>query len=272
MLYTRLPSDFIDRLRDLLCTVRTGQMFMRSSTRQDRLARIVRLAVNQTGAEVGFLLLVHEDRGDLQVAAATGEGVESMTGRFVARAGVTSFAIDEGNPVAIADSPAAGDGAPGQLASTRDDLAEQTGLSTRSLLAVPLMVHGQVCGALELRNAPDARGFGPSDMQLTNELAFLASAAVEEHRGERFLFALFASALPGALDAERGREKDDLADEIQRWLAEMRQSPAWRQRVEMAAKVRELCLLDEHSAALVRSILDAVLERERARRSPYDLM
>ena len=269
MLYTRLPSDFIDRLRDLMCTVRTGQMFMRSSSRHDRLARIVRLAVSQTGAEAGCLLLVDDDRGDLHVAAAVGDRVESMVGRFVGRTGVTGFAIDEGSPVAIADHP---DDPEGQLAKNPDDITEQTGLRTRNLLAVPLMVHGQVCGALELRNAPDVRGFGPDDMQLATELAFLASTAVEEHRGERFLFALFASALPHALAPERGAEGDALADEMQRWLAEMQQSPDWRKRVEMAAKIRELCNLDSESADMARSIVDAVLQREAARRSPYDLI
>lgn len=268
MLYTRLPSDFIDRLRDLLCTVRTGQMFMRSSSQKDRLARIVRLAVGQTGAEVGCLLLVHEDRGDLQVAAAAGDAFESLAGQFVARTGVTGFAIDEGNPVAIADRP--GDSR-GQLVSGRDDIADLTGLHTRSLLAVPLLVHGRVCGALELRNDTDPRGFDPGDVELATELAFLASAAVEEYRGERFLFALFSSALPLALAPERGREGDALAEELQRWLGELQQSPAWRKQVEMAAKVRALCTLDNRAIAMAHGIIDAILDRERDRRSPYDL-
>ncbi len=280
MQYTRLPADFIDRLRDLLCTVRTEQLFMRSSREEDRLQRIVQLAVNQTDAAVGLLLLVNEDRGDLQVAAAVGDAVTSLpatslVGRFIPHTGLTAFAIDEGNPIAIADRPqptgsdATGTDVHGD-SNLRDHVDELTGLQTRSLLAVPLFVHGQACGALELRNAPEAQGFKPADVELTTELAYLAAAAVEEYRGDRFLFSLFSSALPYALDADRGHEGDELADELQRWLAELRQSPAWRRQVELASKVRSLCSHGNDAVTLTRSVLDALLEHEQRRISPLD--
>lgn len=260
MHYTRLPDDFIDRLRDLLCTVRTEQMLMRSSSEADRLTRIVRLAVQQTGAAAGLLLLVHEDRGDLQVAAAVGADVEPLVGGFIARAGLTGFAIEEGNPIAVADRP------DDMRSALRDDIERATGLETRNLLALPLVVHGRACGALELRNHPDERGFGPDDIALAGELAYLAAAAVEEYRGDHFLLALFASALPHALSAERGAERDGLTHELERWLAELGQSPAWRRQVELAAMVRELCGHGEQAVVLARNLLQAVLDRERLAR------
>ncbi|HTM19473.1 MAG TPA: GAF domain-containing protein, partial [Kofleriaceae bacterium] len=175
--YTRLPADFIDRLRDLLCTVQSEQLMMRAGGDADRLARIVRLAVGQTGAAVGLLYLVNEDRGDLQVAATVGDAVAALAGAHVARTCLAGFAIDDGEAVAVADPTASPGGGAG------DEVDRRAGLDTRNLLAVPLMVHGRAAGALELRNAPGARGFTPADLALATELGYLAAAAVEEHRG-----------------------------------------------------------------------------------------
>lgn len=262
--YTRLPPDFVDRLRDLLCTVQSEQLMMRPEADDERLSRIVRLAVGQTRAEVGLLLLVSEDRGDLQVAATVGEAVESLVGSHVARTSLAGFAIDDGQPVAIADALSTPRGSGG------DEIDQRTGLVTRNLLAVPLSVHGRSSGALELRNSPELKGFGPDDVTLATELAHLASAAVEEYRGDRFLFSLFAGALPQALDPHRGTEGDGLVEELSRWLAELRQTPAWREQVELVALVREICRSGEDTVAMARAILDALLERERRLRAPMD--
>lgn len=237
---------------------------MRPENDDDRLLRIVRLAVKQTGAQVGLLYLVHEDRGDLQIAATVGEGVESIVGLFVDRTGLAGFAIDDGNPLAIASQTGGSVGA--SPSAGQDAIDELTGLETRNLLAVPLLIHGRASGALELRNCSEPRGFTPDHIALATELAYLAAAAVEEYRGERFLFALFEAALPQALGRDRGGEVDGLAAELGRWLSELRQSSAWREQVELVAQVRELCRSGQDAVALARSILGALVERETQRR------
>lgn len=270
--YTRLPADFVDRLRDLLCTVHSEQIMMRPDGDGDRLARIVRLAVAQTRAERGMLVLVNEDRGDLQIAAAVGDGLEPLVGSFIARTGMAGFAIDDGNPVAIANAKA-GPGAPPRRRGSGqvDDVDERIGGVTNSLLAVPLIIHGRSSGALELRNAPGAKGFGPGDVSLATELAYLAAAAVEEYRGDRFLFGLFTNALPAALDPERGREGDSLAAELSRWIAELRQTPAWSQQVELVSLARALCQSGDDAVEAATAILEALVERERKRRAVMDM-
>ncbi len=260
-LYTRLPADFVDRLADLLCTVRSEQLMLRADGDDDRLARIVRLAVGQSAAEVGLLLLVNEDRGDLEVAAAVGDAVQSLVGKFVARTSLAGFAIDDGQPVAVAAIDGGGE--------VGDEVDDRTALVTRNLLAVPLIIHGHAAGALELRNSPADKGFGPADLELATELAYLASAAVEEFRGDRFLFALFASALPRALADERGAEVDNLSAELERWLAELRQSGAWRKQVDLVTKVRELCRSGDDAIELADTILSALVADAGRRR---DLM
>lgn len=258
MTLTRLPADFIDRLHDLLLTVNAEQMMLRPALDDERLDRIVRLAMKQTSAEAGLLLLLSEDRGDLRVTSAIGEKVVALRGAWIARTGLAGFALDDGNPLAVADIAGARRG--------RDELEERAGIVTRSLLAVPIAVHGRAAGVLELVNAPGARGFTPDDVALVTELAMLAAAAIEEFRGDRFLLELFQSALPRALDPARGAGAAALSDELARWLAELRQTPAWRDEVELVALVRELCAAGADAVTAARRVLEALVERERARR------
>ena len=260
MRHSRLPADFHHRLRDLLSTVHGAQALLRSERDDDRLRRVLRLAVRQTRAGAGVMLLVSEDRGDLIVAATAGAAPETALGVHVPRTGLAGFAMDDGNPVAVARLAGAAPGADG------DDLEPLLG-AAHSRLAVPLLVHGRAAGAIELRDAPDPRGFGPDDLELAVELAHLAAAAVEEHRGERLLMSLFAAALPAALDAERGDGAAALREELAGWVGELRQSPAWRRDVELVAQVRELIDAGADAVALARGILDAILARERKRRA-----
>ena len=258
--YTRLPSDFVDRLRDLLCTLHTEQIMMRSGGDEDRLRRIVQLAVKQTGAEVGMLLVVHEDRGDLQVLAAVGDALSDFEQRFVSRSGISGFAIDEAEPIAIANITA---GSAGSI----DEVDQQTGLRTLSTLAVPLIIHGNAAGAIELRNAPDDKGFSPDDIELTSELAYLAAAAVEEFRGERLLFSLLTSALPIALDPNRA-SGEGLRDELERWLGELQQDPQWKLQVGLATRVREIARAGDSAAAMASQILDALVKHNESVKEP----
>jgi GAF domain-containing protein len=256
---TRLPADFVDRLRDLLSTVNAEQIMLRPALDDERLDRIVRLAMKQTGAEAGLMLLLSDDRGDLRIAAAVGPKVTGLRGEWLARTGLAGFALDDGNPIAVADvagSPQRG----------RDELEERCGLVTKSLLAVPVVVHGRAGGVIELVNAPGKHGFTPDDVALVTELALLAAAAIEEFRGDRFLLSLFQGALPRALDPERGESADSLAAELERWLGELRQTPAWRTELELVALVRELCAAGPDAVDAAKRVLEALVDRERARR------
>ena len=65
-----------------------------------------------------------------------------------------------------------------------------------------------------------------------------------------------------------GAEADGLRDELERWLAELRQSPAWRQQIGLVGHVRELAGGGDDGLALATAILEALVASERRRRSP----
>jgi GAF domain-containing protein len=246
-----LGRDFVERLRDLLATVRAGQALLASEGDRERLARVVRIAAGQTGAAGGVLYVIDDDRGDLVIASAAGAAYEPLIGVRVGRTGLPGFAIDDGAPIAVAGATTS--------SQAVDEIAARTGVPANSQLVAPILVFGVAAGALELRDAPDPRGFGPRDVGLAVELAHVAAAAVEAYRGERLLASMFAAVLPAAL--EHGGSLDA---ELRRWLDEVRATPTFRRELALAAKMRAVAK-DPVGLTLVEDLLDAVL---RARGAP----
>lgn len=251
----RLPADFVDRLRDLLSTVRTAEALLASRSDRERLDRAVRLAVKQTGAGGGLLYVIDDDRGDLEIAAAVGASYQPLIGGHVGRTGLPGFAIDDAQPIAVAD-PA------GSTGSGTDEIAQRLGVSAKSQLVAPILVFGVAAGALELRDAPSSRGFTPADVEVTVELAHVAAAAVEAHRGERLLASMFAAVLPRALDPSR--PAGSLVAELGAWLDEVQGQGGFRRELALAHKLRALAG-DEAGLELVEGIVDAALRREQRR-------
>ncbi|MBI4914648.1 MAG: GAF domain-containing protein [Acidobacteria bacterium] len=259
----RLPADFVERLRDLLSTVELSRQLLRADTDDSRLERLVALAARIADAESGVLLLVDEDRGDLRAAAAVGPGAEALRGTHLAPGSdIAGAALAAGEPMAVA-----GEGEEGM-----DTPVERLmGVPTRNLLAVPFEVHGAPAGVLELRNTQAERGFDPETIARVAELARIAAAAVEDWRGDRFLFALFAAALPRALAPGDDAARTGVSDELRRWLEGLRQTPAWRAALETVESIREILRTGDDGARLAAEVLSAVARRERARRRDLEL-
>ena len=138
-----------------------------------------------------------------------------------------------------------------------DEVAARTGARARSQLVAPVMVFGVAAGAIEVRDAPGERGFAPDDVEVVVELAHVAAAAVEAHRGERLLAAMFAAVLPGAM---AGRAPDE---ELLQWIEEVRATPEFRRELALAGKLRALAR-DQVGLEMVEAIVDAV-RKGRAR-------
>jgi GAF domain-containing protein len=256
----RLPPDFVDRLRDLLATVRSAQTLLASESDAEQLTRVVRLAVRQTDAAGGLLYVVDPDRNDLRIAAAVGAAFAPLVGARIGRTGLPGFAIDDGTPLAVAshDRSAPGGTETGHAVhgTETDEIGARVGASARSQLVAPVMVFGVAAGAIEVRDAPGERGFTPEDIEVVVELAHVAAAAVEAHRGERLLAAMFAAVLPGAM---AGRPPDE---ELLQWIEEVRATPEFRRELALAGKLRALAR-DAAGIEMVEKIVDAVLEGRR---------
>lgn len=132
---------------------------------------ILQEAVEAVGAEGGSILLLDEN-GDLVFDAAVGPA--PMVGLRVPRgSGIAGWVVEHGWPALV--------GAAGQDQRFYMGIDAKTGMSTKSILAVPLMVKGQVFGVVELINKLNGQ-FNDDDLRLIEGLTQASAVAIENAR------------------------------------------------------------------------------------------
>lgn len=132
---------------------------------------ILQEAVEAVGAEGGSVLLL-EENGDLVFDASVGPA--ATVGLRVPRgSGIAGWVVEHGWPALV--------GAAGQDRRFYAGIDAQTGLSTRSVLAVPLIVKGQVFGVVELINKIHGQ-FNDDDLRLIEALTQASAVAIENAR------------------------------------------------------------------------------------------
>jgi len=132
---------------------------------------ILQEAVEAVGAEGGSILLLDEN-GDLVFEASVGPA--ATVGLRVPRgSGIAGWVVEHGWPALV--------GAAGQDRRFYAGIDALTGLSTRSVLAVPLIVKGQVFGVVELINKINGP-FNDDDLRLIEALTQASAVAIENAR------------------------------------------------------------------------------------------
>lgn len=173
----RLNQDLQRRARELAALNRAGQIMASTLDLNILLERVmeqVRILVDAEGASV-LLRPTEADLAsdDLVFAAATGPGAEKLPGLRLSWAGVAGWVMRERQAALIADAQ-------------NDPRHERqvdalTGLTTRSLLAVPLISKGTVLGVVEAVNK-SAGTFDEHDLRVMEALTSSAAIAIENAR------------------------------------------------------------------------------------------
>ncbi len=138
---------------------------------------------------------------DLVFATATGPGSEKLMGtRMPAYAGIAGWAIREKQSVLIADAQS----------DPRFDnrIDATTGMTTRSLLAVPLIYKGSVLGVVEAVNKGSGT-FDEHDLEMLQALASSGAIAIENAQ-------LYATEQQRAAALARALEQQRELDRLQR--------------------------------------------------------
>jgi signal transduction histidine kinase len=156
------------------------------------LQTIMSQAIQVLQVEAGSVLLLEESSGDLMFAAAAGPSGERLQGTRVPIAtSIAGQAVREGRSLMVTDAQHHN-----RLYRAVDDLS---GLTTQSLLAVPLQAHGRTIGVLEAMNKLDGE-FSPADLALLEALAGPAATAIENAR-------LYEAALRHAEEIQRSQQQ-----------------------------------------------------------------
>ena len=144
-----------------------------------KLRRVLELSMeaitDALDAEAGSIFLLDEERDELEIHVPTGAAGEALRGIRIPRGhGLVGWVVDNGQPLLIED--AAKDP---RFSGNIDD---ETGFTTRSVLAVPLKVRGRVIGALEVLNRRGGGIFKRYDVAFMGALANQVAVALENAR------------------------------------------------------------------------------------------
>ncbi|MBC7228641.1 MAG: GAF domain-containing sensor histidine kinase [Thermoflexales bacterium] len=135
------------------------------------LSEIVRAVCDLTDAETGSILLVDRRTGELRFEATTHPDGHAIYQMAVPMESIAGWVFQHNEPVIVPNA--------------REDprfyaqVDRETGVETRSLIAVPMAVRGKVIGVLEVINRRNGAPFTDDDLETLRILADQAAIAVE---------------------------------------------------------------------------------------------
>jgi PAS domain S-box-containing protein len=201
----RLNRDLERRAKGLAALNKASQVMASTLELRVLLGRVMEQAKSLLDAEAASMLLhtaVLEEGGDeLVFAAVTGSASEKLVGtRLPMATGVAGWVIRERRPALVADAQS------DPHFDNRTDAV--TGMTTRSLLAVPLLFQDTTQGALEAVNKVNGT-FDQDDLEMLEALASSAAIAIENAR-------LYATELERTAALARALEQQRELDRLQR--------------------------------------------------------
>ncbi len=170
----RVEEEVKQRNRELAALNKTGRVI--TSTLD--LDRVLTLAMAEARAMLdaeGASVLLHQAAdNELVFAATVGPGSEELVGtRMPAGAGIAGWALQQAQPVLVRNAQ--------NDPRFYDRIDNLTGLTTQSLLAVPLMCKGKAIGVIEAINRT-GKAFSEHDLHYLSTMAGSAAIAIENAR------------------------------------------------------------------------------------------
>ncbi len=150
---------------------RAGRVLTSTLESQEVLTRVMREVIQALNAEDGSVVLVDTARDQLYFAAVASPQAADLIGTPIPMGhGIVGWAIERGESVLALDARADG--------RFYEQIDQQTGMSTQSIICVPLLSRDRVIGAIEVMNPKNGQ-FTSYDLQLLESLAPQAAIAIE---------------------------------------------------------------------------------------------
>jgi len=133
------------------------------------------IATALTVTEASSIMLLDKKTGELYFEAATGEASDELTRIAVPIDGsIAGEVLKTGKPLIVADVR--------KDPRHYDQVDDMTKFSTKSILAVPLIVKDKVIGVVEVVNKLEEEGFTQKDVEVLTTMAAQAAVAIENAR------------------------------------------------------------------------------------------
>jgi signal transduction histidine kinase len=138
------------------------------------LGGIMRSAVDILNSEAGSLFLIDEATGDLVFRVVEG-GAQNLVGERIEQGtGIVGQVADTRLPEIVNSVT--------ENQAWRSDVDDRTEFSTESIIAVPLLIHDEAIGVLEVINKRDGSPFTQDDVALLTTFGAQAAVAIENAR------------------------------------------------------------------------------------------
>ena len=139
------------------------------------LHQILESATEILSCEAGSLFLVDEETGELVFEVVLGPVAKDLVGkRLPPGTGMVGQAVDSGKPVIANDVK--------RRKQHFEQTDRQTGFETQDLLVVPMRMHDQVIGVIEVINKVNGAPFTQADQELLTAFTSQATIAIENAR------------------------------------------------------------------------------------------
>jgi GAF domain-containing protein len=220
---------------------------------QELVRSITSAAESIFGAAACSIALLDETTDELVFYVASGTGAEDVVGmRIPSNQGIAGWVVTSGQPIAIEDVR--------RDARFAADVAESTGYTPTSILAMPLETERRMIGVIEVLDRDTVQRDGRNDLELLGLFAAQAALAIENSR----IFTDLGRALFGA--AGIAADGSDL-DSALRKIADEAPSPN-DNLAEIARLFHQLGQSGPEERALAVRLLNELLAYARTRSWP----
>ncbi len=162
------PEERIARLQRI---IEVSRLLNSTLSLRPLLSEIVRAACDLTDAGTGSILLADRRTGELRFEATTHPDGHAIYQMAVPMESIAGWVFQRNEPVMVSDAQ--------EDPRFYAQVDRETGVKTRSLIAVPMAVRGKVIGVLEVINRCNGEPFTPDDLETLCILADQAAIAVE---------------------------------------------------------------------------------------------
>ena len=152
--------------------VEVAQLITSSLVLEEVLRLTIEWATRVMDAEAGSVILLDKISDELVIKVATGpKGQEAQDKRFRKGEGIAGLVAETGEPRIVSDVR--------RDKHFFEGIDRMTGFKTRSILAAPLQVKGEIIGVLEVLNKRGGQFFDDEDLKLFTTFADLVAISID---------------------------------------------------------------------------------------------
>ncbi|MDQ3633723.1 MAG: GAF domain-containing protein [Acidobacteriota bacterium] len=231
------------KLRQVIETVDTANSLTVPLT--DTIVNLLETSSALMNSEEASVLIKDGNEGDLRFLCAIGQVADQLAGLKVpAGKGIAGFVFSSGQPLTVTNVE--------EEESFYPEVDRQTGFSTQTILATPLIYKGNFVGVLEYVNRigePPFEPFTPDEMNTAALYADAIAGIVNAYESA----GLFKDLSKEILSSEKPSE----VTEIRKWLKDVRGSKRHREMIDLAVLIREVANRGDAERVLCKDILES---------------